>query len=612
MSMLVLTPSAPSLSQARTSEDQAALILYQSGREKFKADDFEGAAKDLSKANRLAPNVFIQFYLAIALQRSGNCAESKALLESLTGKLEDDQEQQRLRSQTTCLIQEAEAFTKAGDCVQSARVLASMNWHLDDALDLRRAELVGTCEVESATRLMKSGQYRSALERMEALQLPLMPANSDRRTAILRDCRVAIIGFTPDSPETKAAFLLVQEGLSLLDAGRGQEGIAKLERALQVVDEPHIHLHLARARARAFNCEAAAQDASLAAAALPEDRKELQDILDWCSTFDIPASAGLDEATRTQLMTRYEEAGSAADPITALSATLQIYDNMRVRLLLAHQLAAKERWKELQDMLQPLHDAEGDVSPWVVATWDLARFAVLDQNPSPQKQAIFERYMKAREAIEAGRWLDARTFLEPIAKNPFVALAAVKVASGERQCDEIESRIPYIVEHLPDQKVRLSRILDDCEGTVAAQRKAEKERLDREESVRAARARQDRRTQGYALIGVGTAVLGGAGVLFWRYFDGKGPYDRSVNIYRNSKDANAVQAARKTIPERSRMLNVYSGLGYAAAGVGAAFLGWGIADAILGQDSRAPKGVSTRVLPAIGTGGMGIAISGIF
>jgi len=284
---VVLMPPV-TLSQGSSVEDQAALILYQSGRDKFKAEDYQGAATALRKAFGLSPNVFSQYYLGLSLERIGQCEEALPNLVALAGKLAADQELLRRGSHARCILSRAESLSKEGDCPAVARELETIRWPLDQPEETRRGELAGSCIIDRAIHLKEQARCREALNGLKSLTVPLSPRNESRKALATRECESLIAGFKPSSTLEQAAFMLVLEGTALVDAGQVSAGIQKLEKALIVLDEPHIHLHLARAYAATSDCKGATRHAEAALKALPELRDQMKPLQNKCPDIAVP------------------------------------------------------------------------------------------------------------------------------------------------------------------------------------------------------------------------------------------------------------------------------------------------------------------------------------
>lgn len=611
-----------SASQAQTAQEKAALILFKSGKEKFKKGDLQGALPDLERAFNIVPadkRIYVQYYLALTYERTGNCEKARPLLESLKGRVEGPQEDARKEAMARCLLDQVETLTRNGDCDQANRILESVPHPVSHEIDARRESLFGGCEVAVARTLMEKGQCKKALAVLEAPTTRFSASNEAAAQEIARRCRRVIVGFDNKTAVQKAAWILVESAISLMDSGKPDKAIPKLVKALKVYDEPHIHKHAARAFFQVFDCPRAVQNAARAADALPEFREEAGRIEAWCETFYIPPDAPIHRPTRKLLMGRYMEAWvvgtrDRAESLSRLIATLDTWDNPKVRLYIGRELVRQRRYADALKMLEPLRgklpDRQWDVNNMI----ELARFGVADLNPQEDKAALFERWKKAEGLLEQGKYDEAEKLLVTVSHNPFVARTMARIHAHEGDCRAQETDLSWLTGDFEDKAFE-QKAKAEC-ADVEGRRKAEQARREREleEAAKAAALRRSlqsirkRKILGWCLVGGGVALIGTSGYFFWRYFDARSSVRSAKSDYDTAVDQAGFDEARDRANAAISRARTNSIVGYVLAGAGAAIGVWGVATLLTMPD--APS--TAAVLPMLGPGATGVVLRGRF
>jgi tetratricopeptide (TPR) repeat protein len=304
--LLIAWAGTSSAEPRRDSQDQAALLLYHSGREAFLAGHHEEAVRDLKKAYVLAPNQFVQFYLA--LEKTGSCAEAKPHLEALVGQLKDDLEAERRHALAACQLQDLENMVSAGECDAANRILDGLPRPIPEDLLEKRDRLNGACEVDKAAALRTAGRCLESLRLLESLTRPLVSTLGQRKEELISACKTELVGFPPDTTDRSAAFLLVLDAVRWLSEGRVSDALGRLEKARAICDEPAIRLHLARAHFENFDCPRVQVDLKDHAGLESPLALEAERIRAWCEVFYLPPGAETGATSRLDLMGSYRMA----------------------------------------------------------------------------------------------------------------------------------------------------------------------------------------------------------------------------------------------------------------------------------------------------------------
>ena len=572
--MLVLVMVAGAAwGQGRHPDEEAALILYESGRDAFKNGDDETAIRDLERALSLVPNDFIRFYLGMAYERSGKCTNAKPLLQMLAGRLPTEQEAARFAALVRCGLAEAESLLQAGDCPGVAAALAGMKGRLPPDLEARRRAMVGACEVRKAQELADQGKCPDAMTWLEKVPKEVAPETEGARRRILGECQRRVAGFVPRDSASRAAFVLLKAGRQALESGNASLAVDKLEKALSLYDEPHIRLLAARARYALLDCPGALAHGERAISDLPEAREEVDSMRAWCATFHIPEGvpegAPLDKDARRALMERYREATSLrASGIEALAATLSTYDNPAVRIYLGRRLHAAGRHDEAVQMLESV--PANRLDPEAAELLQRARFAAMDQNPGKVKDEAYEKWRKAAMRLEKGDAAGAVELASPYPRNPFVARVLAEAYARMGECDRMmphlswANRLPSLPQGWADS------VVADCR--MASERLARERELSEQGRVAVFLKKKARvqRGFGYGLLGVSAACIAVAAVAGWQYHKAVSDSESAMSSYRKATSAAAATAARSAASDAREGARRWSTVGWTVGAVGAA------------------------------------------
>lgn len=608
----ILVSSTPVWAQ-RADED-AALILYQSGRDRYKAGELEEALKDLEKAWGLAPNLFIRFYLALTYTGLGRCTDAIPHLEEMAGQLRGDQETSRRDALSRCRLQQAREASRKGDCEESARRLQALPESLPEDLEAMRADLRGRCEVDRAAAKAQKGRCEEVLPELEAIPAgDLAPDVAEKRAQWLAKCQVEVVGFDPQTAAQKAAAVLVREGLSRRAQGREAEAAVRFEKALKLYDHPHVRVLAARARVSSGACKEGLAHAEVARReSLPGIEAEIAELQAWCDTFAVPPEAPLTPEQRRSLQARYREAlEQGEEGLETLEATLQVYDQPRVRLFLARRRADQGRWADIPRLLGSVTGSlPPDREQEVADLLEVARFAERDGNPESDKRKVHGEWKRARELLGAGRWDEAEVVLRSIQANPLVARELAGLAVRRGDCEEVRVRIGQAAQGLTLGEDWVREQLDQC-ARIAQENQQERQRQALEETRRQRMQRaRTLRTASYALWGVTAAAAGAGGYFAWAWADARSrsldrmrEYDRATSQDEAEKARSAVEAARSS----QRLQAILGGVS-AAVAVGCA------AGAIVtlwqAKDLEAP--IRVGVVPMGSAGSLGAIVAGTF
>jgi hypothetical protein len=526
----------------------------------------------------------------------------------LAGRLKEAQEEARLDALGACLLSEAEKASRAGDCEASGRALAAIGWPLKPELSTRRLGLAGRCEVARARELERAGKCAEAMAVLAGVFRDLAPDVANERDALVSRCRDSLVGFAATTADQKAAAQLAIEGMSLLQAGRAAEASDRMEQALRLHEEPRLRLLAARTRFANFDCSEARTHASVAARTLDAAAGEARAISDWCDAFYIPPVSTLDLAGRRAMMERYRAAARQEDGGFAdLVASLESYDNPRLRLFLGRNLLAAAKYGRAVELLEGAEGRMPDRETELAAFLEQARFCALDANPAVDKTALYRRYASGRDLLAADRDLDASDTLRPIDRNPFVARELARIAARAGRCDEARRYLDAA-----SGKIRLAA---GFTGEVEQECRAVTESIRFQRERRASQARTDRErsrvvVRRYVSIGLltaGVASAGLSGLFFHRYKTARADVDLSLAAYRKAGPGTtqadfALLRANVTNAQNRARLN--SGLGWGLAGAGVALTAWGawwLADSL-----------SWTPATAIGPDGGALGITGRF
>lgn len=616
--------------RAQTEEEKAALILFESGKKKFQSDNFKGAREDLSKALAVVPDkyaVFVKYYLALSFEQLGQCREASPLLKALQLQLKAEHHEQISNTQkalNSCILNDAENLANAGNCRDCNQLLHSIRGdlrHLDWA---KKARIVGSCEVRKAKSLAEQGQCKEAIKVLEGSSLEFASEHASRRKEITQRCRRELIGFVPDTASKKAAWVLVEKALELMDQEKPRQAAMKLRTALKVHEDPHIHMHASRAFFAQFDCIKALSHANETGSSVPEFQEEVQAMAFFCAVFSIPASANLPHNERRNLMQFYREAnlpGVRGKPATldALAETLASYDNPRLRLYLGSTWIDEANYSAAAAVLEGVKGRLPERKKEVTELLDFARFAAVDENVDPAKKALFDRWVLARNLIDDGAIDDAETYLLTIADNPYVARSLGQISARRGDCDRTVQYLDQARKKLGKTKADFS-LLRQCETVARAIfEQREREAVEAEEKARLAEiarknsAVKNRKILSYCLIGGGIVVAGASGYFFWKYYDYESDIGSKMDQYKGldwHQGQPAFANLREDVDHARSQARIHSAVGYAMVGVG---VGVGVAGlAVLLTTDSAPSDDGVAVSPLMGKGVSGLSISGGF
>lgn len=606
----------PVAALAQSADEEAALILYESGRDRFKAGDLEGSVKDLEKAYSLAPNQFVRYYLALALSGLGRCEDAIPHLQALYGFLKGDQETARREAVAACDLKSAESLSRSGDCPAVNRLLSGLPSTLPPAMAERRSALTGACELLEAEKGAVAGRCGQVLADLEGLDSEtLTPDNSRRRASLLARCRREILGFEPQTAAQKAAAVLVQEGLSLQAQGRETDAATRYEKALRLFDDPTIRLKAARARVVSGACaEGLAHAEAARKGGLPGLDVEMADLKAWCDTFAVPVDAPLSSGDRKALQARYRAALQAGDAgLPDLVDSLTVYDQPRVRLFAGRRLAGKGEWDAASRVLE---GAVGRLPPdrekEVAELLALARFAARDGNTNPDKAAVFATWSKGRALLDAGRDSEAVGVLRPIEKNPLVARDLAEIAGRRGDCAEARERIRQAAAGVKLGDEWVKGLLDRCTQVAEKMRKDRAHQAAEAAAAERAGKAKGRRIASYVLWATGAVAAGVGGYFAWSYTDARSDVIAKMRAYdRVVKDplkAAGARSAVKSAQDKAR-LQIYLGAGMGVAS--AALIAGGVVTWLQAKAIEGPPAVTVSPIlwPA---GSAGLALQGGF
>ncbi|MBM4394754.1 MAG: hypothetical protein FJ087_03580 [Deltaproteobacteria bacterium] len=613
--------ASPSIARSpgASADEDAALILYEAGRDAYKRGDDATAVRELERAFALAPNDFIRFYLGLSLERSGRCADAKAHLAALAGKLPPEQEDARLAAAARCALAEVDAFAQDGDCTGAAAALGGIRGRLPADLEARRLGLVGACEIRKATTLSEAGRCGEAMGLVDSIPKAVGAEVDEARARITAECQRLTAGFVPKDASQRAAFVLLKAGLKALEAGNPSLAIEKLEKALKLYDEPHIRLLAARARYAALDCAGALAHGEIAVRGLPEAKNEIETMRTWCDTFDVPEGvpqgAPLDARGRLSLMGRYRDATALrVGGFDLLASTFATWDNPRARLFLGRRLFAAGRYAEAAAMLDAAAGRLTDREAEATALAARARFAAADDNPGVPKDQVHDAWRKSSELLSSGDAKGAVAAASPYPRNPWVARVLAEAYARQGDCDAVADHVGWAARSVPPPGPNWAQSLDDtCLGVRRAER-VERDRVERAGQAVAARSRSRvQRGVGYGLLAAGGACVVVAAVAGWQYGKAVSDSDDAMAAYSAATNAGAATSARASAGDARTRARTWSTVGWSVgcAAVAAATAGgvlWALADR---KDRAFPVVAAPWVDPA-GSGGAGLAASARF
>jgi hypothetical protein len=604
---------APRVLAQDVTED-AAVLLYNSGVQAYLAGNHIEAYGLLNKAFLLRRNEYVQYYLALTLEKLNQCRDAEPHLVALDGKLPPEQEKERRRALGRCLLDDTEAMALAGDCLGASRTLNSFAWPLEASLEARRVRLVGVCEVEAATRSQKAGGCHEALLAMEALHVALIPDLEARRDKIIDECRRTLVGFEPDTPARKAGFMLVLQAMRELDQGDTPRGLAILEKAWAVCEEPIIAAHLSRARLDQLDCRAALRFDVEAVRADPAASEALSEVRRWCDTYDVPTDAPLAAKERKSLLEAYRAATRGPSPdVDRLAATLVTYDNPKVSGVVAFGLFAAGRFSEAVPYLEACIDRcpypRGDLA----IDLEMARFAAVDQNPEPDKPGLYKAFIAARAKLQYGDAAVAEESLARMPANPYVARLLAGLHASRGECATMEPELAR-AEVLAGGQAWSDGLRKECAGraaAIAAERAEHQAQEARRLEVQARLDEASRRARtGWLLVAGGVVAAAGSGLLFWRYSVARSYADSAYANYRATapQPGSTVdwEALREQPGNYATAANGYLAGGISAALAGAALASWGVYKVVRARDGIATGNV--LAVPALSGGAGGLVL----
>jgi tetratricopeptide (TPR) repeat protein len=603
----------PGSTLAQSDEDQAAGILYESGRDAFKADRFEEALVDLRKAYSLVKNRYLRFYLGLTLERLARCGEARPFLESLSGELNGEQESLRRGALANCLLSAIEHAIVTGDCTAANDDLGALEKLRVADLAGRRTGLVGRCEVAKAWPLARSDRCDEALATLARTPGPAGTEVQSESEAIASHCRQAHVGFAPSTASQHAAFVLAEEGLLLERKGNPTAAAGKFEKALVLFEEPHLRMHAARTRFAGLDCAGAVGHADAAMKGAPELAHDARRIRTWCATFNIDAAALPDVAVRRRMMARYLELApwEGTVDLEGLSATLSNFDNPRVRLFVARSLSESQRYVEALNLLRNAGEWPESLRAEASAELDRARFGSLDPGAESGREERFQTYAEARAELDRGLDREAEVKLAAIAGHPMVARYLAELAGARGDCERVDALMESARSDPALPPGWATSVSGKCRELAAQQAKA---RQDQEQSERLAEERKRlaiRQGASYALMGLGAACIATSGYLFYRYFAAVDSSHARMNEYNASTDPVEMASLRGRVAAAHKDARASSGAGYGMVGLGAGLVTWGV---VWYFESRGAKGRAPSVMavPVVSTDAVGVVLSRSF
>lgn len=216
-----------------TDEQQAALVLYESGKRLFEQEDYQAARDRFSKAWAVFHHPFIGYYLGRSHAKLGHCAAAVPMLAAVR--------------------EDIVAASKVRGGRRAKKALKELNRD-DSECRLRLAEeAVGRHECEAARALLEPLGTAKKLTSQQRKQI----------VAVLERCKERVEdpqsprAFPTTTPARRAAHELYEAALKA-EAGH-QLNVAgqRLKSALELVDEPVIRRRLAAIHIKQAHCEPA-------------------------------------------------------------------------------------------------------------------------------------------------------------------------------------------------------------------------------------------------------------------------------------------------------------------------------------------------------------------
>jgi tetratricopeptide (TPR) repeat protein len=272
--LVLVTALAPLDARAQSAEEDAAIGLFEKGKQAFKAGKFEEALPLFRSAHTVIDNVHTQYYLGRAYAATKHCEEALPFLAQVANKLPPQVETLRANDETRCLMVVARAKVTADDCRAALPMLESLEGRVTVEEEAWRAQKTGYCSTRATD----------------------FPANT---------------------PTRKAAYGLYEAGLTAESAGDLAGAAALFEKTLALADEPIVRRHLARAQVATAGCLPALATLD----GIPKDGRTVADgdLRNACGSYAPRGDlAGKDLVKVVETVTKGLEARRAGKPAEAL------------------------------------------------------------------------------------------------------------------------------------------------------------------------------------------------------------------------------------------------------------------------------------------------------
>jgi tetratricopeptide (TPR) repeat protein len=523
----------PAFAQKASSEEEAALLLFDEGKKEFASKNYNQALYYFKRAYNVVQNVFIEYNLALAYQNTEQYEDALKFWEKLDGKLSGNEKKEQENGLIIC------HFGIAGKLEEEKKFSESL-------MHLKWLE----------GKIKDPDLEKKCIEAIERIK----PNVSD---------------FPIDTPTKKAAYLIYEEGKKLFSSGSIDRALAKFEAAAKIYKEPNISFYRGLCFLEKADCEHARKELGDLAEKLPDKKNRIEEAVNLCGVYEqnLKEIKKPDDRIRLFRLYRmaeleyknknYEKAGSL------LEESLGILENTQIRYRTGLILLEKKEYLKAKshfDKIKKYNPPAGE-SPSFYAAF--CSFAMVDSNDNPDKAEIFRMYMNAEKMFAENKISDAENLLRKIMKNPFSHELLGRIYIASNRCSLALKEFNDVVAVVPERKNELVPLSDLCRIKIE------------QEEVSMKIADYNRKKSLYSLWGwicggTGIVSAAAAGYFGMKYYSSKNDFNNAVKAYNNAVTESDAQNARKKIDSARKSEFFNSTAGLILGGVGAVSVAAGL------------------------------------
>jgi tetratricopeptide (TPR) repeat protein len=546
--------------------EEAARVLYESGKNLYQTGEYEKALENLEKAYQIIKNPYIEFYIARCCQKLGRFQDALNYWELASGKFTGAYQEELEAGKELCKIKLSDfpqdtPDHRAAHLFFEQGISAFDSGNVKEAINLFEKSLSLAPDIAIIRYYLGKSFFQEGICEKAMLQFHAMnkikPEFEIEIERLKKTCSLSSeIKTGTEEALMKKLFLLFRTGVESLYDGKLNDAEKTFGGAFELQDNFKIKLLVADFY---FEMKAYSSAAALYRSLykkIPAYDSIIQAKIEECSVL---LSEKKEKFNPDEIISLYRT-GKKYLLEKNYAKSLEIFEKHQGNVYFMFYLGKIHyetlNYKDAIKYLSAVEKALPEMKDEIRKRLDVSYFALNDTNSEPDKEIIYRQFLKAKQFYENGGYDEAAVILKDYVKNPYVVFYLARINMLQKNYNDAFNEWLSIKGKLPEYSKEIDQGISKCQanfGTYYSKRK-----------------------QGWIFTSTGGAMMLVSGFFLYSYMDASKGYDSSMKKYNSAFTEEDAQKYRKSVSSYNSRMKLNSILSISAAGAGVLSLAYGL------------------------------------